>query len=432
MAVLAGLLLALTYALVVRFLLRRGVEPLLAYLTAMAAALLGASHWVARPHLVTLLLVVVLLELVERVDRRSLWWYLPFFSLWTNLHGGFTYGLMLIGLYLVGDGVEWLVGRPPAGVAERAPGTTAWRSLPGHRRRRAQRQRLAPVRPPDLVLRPAAPVREDPGVPLARFPRPERQALPLARCWRSSPGLAFSRRRPSGPHLVVLLANIAFALHSQRNVELFAVTALPLMAWHLDPEWRSLPGPAADPPRLRAGVRGAATAACRAAVRGRDDRARADARHHGRHRDRGRPVRPQGLSHRRRRGGPGGAPHGPDLQRVHLGRVPALRLAGAEGVHRRRHRPLRRGAGGGAPAPRDPRARLARRPPPLGHLARPPRHRRPTGPRAGARAGLDACAGATRPRCCSSAVRPAPPAPVADLGACYARKQAADTKAEAA
>jgi len=41
---------------------------------------------------------------------------------------------------------------------------------------------------------------------------------------------------------VILLANIAFALHSQRNVELFAVTALPLMAWHLDPEWRTLPG----------------------------------------------------------------------------------------------------------------------------------------------------------------------------------------------
>jgi hypothetical protein len=40
----------------------------------------------------------------------------------------------------------------------------------------------------------------------------------------------------------VLLANIAFALHSQRNVELFALTALPLMAWHLDPEWRRLPG----------------------------------------------------------------------------------------------------------------------------------------------------------------------------------------------
>src|SRR5881397_391557 len=50
-AVLAGMLLALTYALLVRFLLSHKVEPLLAYLTVMASALLGASHWVARPHL---------------------------------------------------------------------------------------------------------------------------------------------------------------------------------------------------------------------------------------------------------------------------------------------------------------------------------------------------------------------------------------------
>ncbi len=40
----------------------------------------------------------------------------------------------------------------------------------------------------------------------------------------------------------MLLANLAFALHSQRNVELFALTALPLMAWHLDAEWRTVPG----------------------------------------------------------------------------------------------------------------------------------------------------------------------------------------------
>src|SRR5258708_20952217 len=42
-AVLAGLILALTYALLARFLIRRGGDPLLAYLVSMAAPLLSAA-----------------------------------------------------------------------------------------------------------------------------------------------------------------------------------------------------------------------------------------------------------------------------------------------------------------------------------------------------------------------------------------------------
>ena len=69
-AVLAGLVLALTYALVARFLIRRGGDPLLAYFVSMAAAVLSAAHWLARPHLFTMLAVVLLLELLERPGRR--------------------------------------------------------------------------------------------------------------------------------------------------------------------------------------------------------------------------------------------------------------------------------------------------------------------------------------------------------------------------
>lgn len=239
-AVFAGLLLALTYALLIRFLLRRQVEPLLAYLTVMAAALLGASHWVARPHLITLLLVVLLLELVERVDRRSLLWYVPFFCLWANLHGGFTYGLMLVGLYLVGDLVEWRIGGRRrewlerarhhgmalglaiVGVALNANGWRLFAHLISFFGQSLLFEKTQEFLSPDFhVLN---------------------GKLFLGALLAVIVGLAVSRRRPSGPHLVVLLANIAFALYSQRNVELFAVTALPLMAWHLDLEWRAMPG----------------------------------------------------------------------------------------------------------------------------------------------------------------------------------------------
>ena len=53
--------------------------------------------------------------------------------------------------------------------------------------------------------------------------------------------LAGSRRRPPVPVLLVVLVTVAFALLSQRNIELFALTALPLLALHLDSEWRALP-----------------------------------------------------------------------------------------------------------------------------------------------------------------------------------------------
>jgi hypothetical protein len=53
--------------------------------------------------------------------------------------------------------------------------------------------------------------------------------------------LAAARRRPSWPWLLVILGNTAMALISQRNIELFALTALPLAALHVDREWRALP-----------------------------------------------------------------------------------------------------------------------------------------------------------------------------------------------
>jgi hypothetical protein len=53
--------------------------------------------------------------------------------------------------------------------------------------------------------------------------------------------LALARRRPTLPVLLVLLANVAFALISQRNIELFALFALPLLALTYDAEWRALP-----------------------------------------------------------------------------------------------------------------------------------------------------------------------------------------------
>lgn len=70
---------------------------------AMAAS---SIHWLARPHLFTLLFVLVFYRLLEQVRQGRtdrLWWLPPLTVIWVNLHGGFFIGLLLIGAYAAGE-----------------------------------------------------------------------------------------------------------------------------------------------------------------------------------------------------------------------------------------------------------------------------------------------------------------------------------------
>jgi hypothetical protein len=113
-AVLAASMLVLccTYAILFRLVRRNCPNVLLAFaLTAFAAA--GSSmHWLARPHLFTLLFVAVYCAILQRVQAgrtRLLLWLPPLMVLWTNLHGGFFVGIFLIGCYGAGELATWLV-----------------------------------------------------------------------------------------------------------------------------------------------------------------------------------------------------------------------------------------------------------------------------------------------------------------------------------
>src|SRR4029078_250227 len=59
------------------------------------------------------LLIVVLLELLQYPGRRALLRYALLFAVWANLHGGFSFGCILIALYAAGEAVEgWLSADP--------------------------------------------------------------------------------------------------------------------------------------------------------------------------------------------------------------------------------------------------------------------------------------------------------------------------------
>ena len=84
---------------------------------ALAVALLGVGgssmHFLARPHLLTLLLLSISVWMIEEDRQRPssrIWWLVPLTAVWTNLHGGFLALIVVLGLATVGSAIEAFLG----------------------------------------------------------------------------------------------------------------------------------------------------------------------------------------------------------------------------------------------------------------------------------------------------------------------------------
>jgi len=100
------LVLCCTSALLFRLVRRECGNALLAISIMFLVTGASAIHWLARPHLFTLLFAVIFYSLLERVNEghiRLLWWLPALMLVWTNLHGGFFVGLILVGAYAGGE-----------------------------------------------------------------------------------------------------------------------------------------------------------------------------------------------------------------------------------------------------------------------------------------------------------------------------------------
>ena len=248
-AIFAGLLIAAAYALLARFLLSRGVDAFLAYLVSVAAALLGAVHWAARPHLITLLGVVVVWHFLEHgsAERLGGWRrYLAavlLFGLWANFHGGFIFGLALFAIYFAGSVAEMFVARAEA--------RASWRA------RAADYLCLGVAATFGTFLTPHGwklhqHIIEFFG-PESRFLLDNTQEF-LSPDFHSLVGkllligllgtialMASTRERPDFRRLLLVLAMIHFALDARRNIQLFGATVFPALALQYDYAWRRLP-----------------------------------------------------------------------------------------------------------------------------------------------------------------------------------------------
>jgi hypothetical protein len=109
---LAMFLLGATSACVYKGAVAEADHRLIAIALTWLAVSASIIHWLARPHLVTPLMAAIFCRILNRVetnrDRISLW-SLPLLTIvWTNLHGGFFVGIVLVLTYAIGAGGEEL------------------------------------------------------------------------------------------------------------------------------------------------------------------------------------------------------------------------------------------------------------------------------------------------------------------------------------
>ena len=99
--VLAASCIAATFALLT-YILGRRVPAACAVAVAIAALVLAKGHFLARPHVLVLPVMLAwaygLMSASERGQAPSPW-LLPLIALWANLHGGFVFGLVLAGAF---------------------------------------------------------------------------------------------------------------------------------------------------------------------------------------------------------------------------------------------------------------------------------------------------------------------------------------------
>jgi len=102
---------AATFVLTLHFALRRGGNLAVTFFLLILSLGAAAVHFLARPHVLSWLFTVIWFELLDSAasndaSRKHLYWLPVLMVVWVNLHGGFVLGFALLGIYLIGGGIE--------------------------------------------------------------------------------------------------------------------------------------------------------------------------------------------------------------------------------------------------------------------------------------------------------------------------------------
>lgn len=230
--VFAGIVVGVTHGAIALFLRRRGVDPRWAFLAASLSFALAATHWLARPHLFSIVGSALTLFLLESERPRRQMYFVVLFAIWANLHGGWLYGLAVIAMYIAGSLAEALLSPSSRGewlahakrdlisfvlaaVATVANpfGTAIYREVFSAATSASLAKNMAEFLPPN-------------------FQEPSQWAF-LTTILLTVALLSICVRRMPLNWLAVVIMSLFFALRSFRNIALFGVTAWPLIALHV-------------------------------------------------------------------------------------------------------------------------------------------------------------------------------------------------------
>jgi hypothetical protein len=92
-------------------------------------ALATSLNWAARPHLISMLLLAVVLtwaDKLRRSEKISLWFFPALMILWVNTHGEFIAGILVLLAYSVGWLIDFLLGEQNADLTT---GKNLWLAL---------------------------------------------------------------------------------------------------------------------------------------------------------------------------------------------------------------------------------------------------------------------------------------------------------------
>jgi hypothetical protein len=104
-------LLALTFYLLFLSIRDDGGNILVAVFVVLLATAASQIHWLARPHVFSLLLFFVWFRILDEYRngaRNRLYLLPPMMLLWANLHGGYLSGFLLLGIFIAGESPGFL------------------------------------------------------------------------------------------------------------------------------------------------------------------------------------------------------------------------------------------------------------------------------------------------------------------------------------
>ncbi len=104
-----SLLIAFIFYFLFKFIRLNDGNIIISTLLVIFAAVTSSMHWLARPHIMSLLLMLSWYFILDQFQYRNRKWLfiLPLIMLlWVNLHGGFITGILLTGVYFIGNFIQ--------------------------------------------------------------------------------------------------------------------------------------------------------------------------------------------------------------------------------------------------------------------------------------------------------------------------------------